>query len=97
MDVTGYSHKYAIGLLNQAPEGKLTIQRSRLPQYGPQVQQALLLTCKEVKRICAKHLISFCFLPLLRLLSHGPLHMTQENRSHPFSMRVTIVERILCC
>jgi hypothetical protein len=39
--VTGYARKYAIGLLNQIPQGKRTIQRRRLPRYGPEVQQAL--------------------------------------------------------
>ena len=57
--VTGYARKYAIGLLNQELEGKRTIQRRRVPRYGPEVQQALLTAWKAAKHICAKRLIPF--------------------------------------
>jgi hypothetical protein len=40
---TGYTRKYAIALLNHGEHGQQTIQRHRLPQYGPAVQQALFV------------------------------------------------------
>ena len=43
---TGYARKYAIGLLNRAPEGKHALERRRLPHSGAEVQQALLEACK---------------------------------------------------
>jgi len=50
--MTGYARKYAIRLLNQAPEGKRVIQRQRLPRYGPQVQHALVLVWEASRYIC---------------------------------------------
>jgi hypothetical protein len=40
---TGYVRKYAIQLLNHPEEPKPRGQQARLPHYGPEVQQALLL------------------------------------------------------
>ncbi len=39
---TGYIRKYAIELLNHGEHGQETIQRLRLPQYGPSVQTAAI-------------------------------------------------------
>ena len=52
--MTGYARKYAIHLLNHAPQGKRTIHRRRQPRYGSQVQHALLLAWKAARSICAK-------------------------------------------
>jgi hypothetical protein len=40
---TGYTRKYAVELLNHGKHDQQTIQRRRLPQYRPAVQQALFL------------------------------------------------------
>jgi len=40
VEMTGYARKYAIGLLNQETQGRLTIRRPRQPRYGSEVQQA---------------------------------------------------------
>jgi hypothetical protein len=93
--LTDYARKYAIGLLNQELEGKRTIQRQRLPCYGPEVQQALLTAWKAAKHICAKRLIPFLptFVPLLE--QHGYLHLTQESRSRLLQVSATTAERWL--
>jgi hypothetical protein len=41
---TGYARKYAIRLLNHPVDLKLTIERSRPPHYGPEVQQGYCLS-----------------------------------------------------
>ena len=38
VEVTGYTRKYAIRLLNEVAEGKRAIQRRRRPRYGVEVQ-----------------------------------------------------------
>jgi hypothetical protein len=63
--LTGYVRKYAIQLLNHPEEPKPRSQQARLPHYGLEVQQALLLAWKAGNQICAKRLIPF--LPTLRL------------------------------
>ena len=54
---TGYTRKYVIELLNHREHGQETIQRRRLPQYRPRVQQALFLTWKATHYVCAKRLL----------------------------------------
>jgi len=43
---------YAIRLLNQAPQGKRTIQRRRQPRYDQEVRQALVEAWKAARHIC---------------------------------------------
>ena len=60
--MTGYARKYVIRLLNEAneaSEGKRIIQRRRVPRYGPEIQQALVVTWKAARHICTKRLIPF--------------------------------------
>jgi hypothetical protein len=57
---TGYARKYAIGLLNQQAPGKQRIVRRRLPRYGPQVQQALLLAWKTTSVLWSKRMERLC-------------------------------------
>ena len=73
---TDYTRKYAIKLLNHAEYGQQTIQRRRLPQYGPAVQQALFLSWKAAHYVCAKRLLPS--LPTLE--QHGHLCLTEEER-----------------
>jgi len=89
---TGYARKYAI---NQAPEGKRTIQRSRLSRYGPEVQQALLEAWKVAKHICAKRLIPFLPTLVTTLERHGHLQLTNESRGRLLAVSATIAERCL--
>ncbi len=93
--VTGYARKYAIGLLNRAPEGKRTIQRRRFPRYDPEVLQALLEAWKAARHICPKRLIPYLPTLLAALERHGHLHLSQESRSHLLSMSAATAERLL--
>jgi hypothetical protein len=54
-----YVRKYAIHLLNHPEETEPRSQRAHLPQYGSEVQLALLLAWKASNQICAKRLIPF--------------------------------------
>ena len=49
--MTGYVRKYAIQLLNHPKMLKPQSEQSRLPHYGPEVQQALLLAWKAANQI----------------------------------------------
>lgn len=93
--VTGYACKYAIGLLNRVPEGKRTIQRRRMPRYGPEVQQALLEAWKAARHICARRLIPYLPTLVAALERHGHLQLSQQSRSHLLAMSVTTAERCL--
>jgi hypothetical protein len=81
--ITGYSRKYAIGLLNHPEKSKQTIQRSRLPLYGSEVQQALFLAWKATRHVCAQRLMPFLpeLIPLLERCGH--LALTEEHRRPP--------------
>jgi len=93
--VTGYARKYAIRLLNKAPEGKRTIQRRRSPHYGSQVQHALVKAWKAARCICTKRLIPFLPTLVAALERHGHLQLTQENRNRLLQMSPTTAERLL--
>ena len=77
---TGYTRKYAIALLNHGELGQQSIQRRRLPQYGPAVQQALFLAWKATHYVCAKRLLPS--LPRLVTLLEGLVgrQVTTETR-----------------
>lgn len=92
---TGYARKYAIRLLNQAPTGKRTIQRRRLPRYGQEVQQALVEAWKATRYICAKRLIPYLPTAVAALERHGHLQLTSESRSRLLAMSVSTAERCL--
>jgi hypothetical protein len=93
--VTGYARKYAIQLLNQAPEGKRTIRRRRSSRYGSGVQQALLEAWKATKRICPVRLIPYLPTLVADLERHGHLDLTEESRSRLLSMSARTAERLL--
>ena len=95
MTMTGYARKYAIRLLNQAPEGKRVIQRQRLPRYGPQVQYALVLAWEASRYICAKRLIPFLPTCVAALEHHGHLQLTEESRSQLLQISTSTAERFL--
>ncbi len=93
--VTGYACKYAIRLLNQAPQGKRTIQRRRQPRYDQEVQQALVQAWKAARHICAKCLIPFLPTLVAALERHGHLHLSEETRRQLLSMSPATADRIL--
>jgi hypothetical protein len=77
---TGYSRKYAIELLNHGEHGQQTIQRRRLPQYRPSVQQALFLAWKAAHYVCARRLLPSLPTLVTLLEQHGHLCLTEEER-----------------
>ncbi|HLW00830.1 MAG TPA: hypothetical protein VKT82_19380 [Ktedonobacterales bacterium] len=76
---TGYACKYATRLLRHQLEPKLTIQRTRAPHYGPDVQQALQLVWTAANQVCAKRQIPFLPTLVASLERHGHLHLTEES------------------
>jgi hypothetical protein len=93
--ITSYARKYAIQLLNHPGEPKPRSQRARLPHYGPEVQQALLLAWKAANQICAKRLIPFLPTLVEALERHGHLHLTEECRNQLLSISATTADRLL--
>ena len=92
---TGYTRKYAIGLLNHGEHGQQTIQRRRLPRYRPPVQQALFLAWKATHYVCAKRLLPSLPTLVMLLEQHGHLCLTEEERRQLFAMSVSTAERFL--
>ena len=95
VDITGYVRTYAIHL-NHPGDPEPRSQQARLPQYGSEVQQALLFAWKAANQICAKRLIPF--LPTLveaasaawACASHGV-----ESRNHLLFLSATTADRFL--
>jgi hypothetical protein len=92
---TGYARKYAIRLLSHPVAAKLTIERPRAPQYGPEVQQALHLAWTAANHICAKRLIPFLPTLVESLERHGHLHMSADCRIQLLSMSPATADRML--
>ena len=92
---TGYTRKYAIALLNHGKHDQQIIQRRRLPQYRPPVQQALVLAWKATHYVCAKRLIPSLPSLVALLEGHGHLQLTEEERRQLLAMSVSTAERFL--
>ena len=92
---TGYTRKYAIALLNHGEHGQQTIQRRRLPQCRPAVQQALFLAWKATHVVCAKRLLPSLPRLVTLLEQHGHLQLTEEERRQLLAMSVSTAERFL--
>ena len=92
---TGYTRKYAIALLNHGEHGQQTIQRRRLPQYRPAVQQALFLAWKATHYVCAKRLLPSLPRLVTLLEQHEHLQLTEEERRQVLTMSVSTAERFL--
>jgi site-specific recombinase XerD len=92
---TGYSRKYAIELLNHGEHSQETIQRRRLPQYRPAVQQALFLVWKATHYVCAKRLLPSLPSLVALLERQGRLQLTEEERRQLLAMSVSTAERFL--
>jgi hypothetical protein len=92
---TGYSRKYAIALLNHGEQDQQTIQRRRLPQYRPPVQQALFVAWKATHCVCAKRLLPSLpgLVALLERQEH--LQLTKEERRQLLAMSVSTAECLL--
>jgi len=95
VEMTGYARKSAIRLLNHPLSDTDTIQRSRLPLYGPEVQQALFLAWKAANYICAKRLVPFLPTLVPSLERHGHLQISEEHRHQLLSMSSATAERFL--
>ena len=93
--VTGYARKYAIGLLNHLPEGKRTMVRPRLPRYGAEVQQALMVAWKAAKHICVKRLIPFLPTLVAALERHGHLQLSEACRTQLLRISPATAQRLL--
>ena len=92
---TGYTRKYAIELLNHGNHDQQTIQRRRLPQYRPAVQQALFLAWKATHYVCAKRLLPSLPSLVALLEGQGHLQLTEEERRQLLAMSVSTAERFL--
>src|SRR5260370_30395399 len=93
--MTGYARKSAIRLLNHPLQGTGIIQRSRLPLYGPEVQEALFLAWKAANYICAKRLVPFLPTLVPSLERHGHLQISEGHRTQLLSMSSATAERFL--
>jgi site-specific recombinase XerD len=95
VEITGYARKSAIRLLNHPSPSSGLIQRSRLPLYGPEVQQALFLAWKAADYICAKRLVPFLPTLVPSLERHGHLQISEAHRGELLTMSSATAERLL--
>ncbi len=91
---TGYARKYALWLLNHVEE-VFTPPTALRRQYGPEVEEALVLAWKTLNRICAKRLIPFLPDMLENLEEEGHVQLSQEHRSRLLSMSAATADRLL--
>ncbi|HEU5377011.1 MAG TPA: tyrosine-type recombinase/integrase [Ktedonobacteraceae bacterium] len=92
---TGYTRKYAIELLNHGAFDQQTIQRHRLPQYCPAVQQALFLAWKATHYVCAKRLLPSLPGLVAVLERQGHVQLTEEEHRQVLAMSLSTAERYL--
>src|SRR5258708_29473811 len=92
---TGNTRKYAIELLNHGEYNQQTLQRRRLPQYGPAVQQALFLAWKATHYVCAKRLLPSLRSLVALLEQQGYLQLTEEEHRQLLAMSLSTAERLL--
>lgn len=95
VEMTGYARKYAIGLLNQEPQGPPTIRRPRQSRYDSEVQQALGVAWRATRYICAKRLIPFLPELLPYLERKGRVQLNAEQRGQLLMMSSATAERFL--
>jgi hypothetical protein len=93
--LTGYVRTYAMWLLNHPVESRPRGPQARLPHYGPEVQQALLLAWKAANQICSKRLIPFLPTLVEALERQGHLHLSEECRHQLLSISATTADRLL--
>jgi hypothetical protein len=92
---TGYARKYAIRLLHHPGDPQLTIQRPRVPRYGPAVQEALHVAWTAANQICTKRLMPFLPTLVASLERHEHLHLTEQCRRQLLSMSPATADRLL--
>jgi site-specific recombinase XerD len=92
---TSYARPTAIRLLNHPPSDAQVLRRSRLPIYGPEVQQALFLAWKASHYVCAKRLLPSLPTLMELLEQYGHLHVTEEHCRQILAMSVSTAERLL--
>jgi hypothetical protein len=92
---TGYARKYAIRRLNHPGVLQVEIERSRVPRYGPAVQEALHLAWLAANRICAKRLVPFLPTLVEALERHGHLQLTPEVRTQLLTISSATADRLL--
>jgi hypothetical protein len=91
---TGYARTYARWLLNHSEEVFAPPTALRR-QYGPEVEEALVLVWKTLNRICAKRLIPFLPDILEILEEEGHVQLSKEHRSLLLSMSAATADRLL--
>ena len=94
VQATGYARKYARWLLNHVEEAFVPPTALRR-QYGPEVEEALVLVWKTLNRICAKRLIPFLPDILETLEEEGHVQLSKEHRGQLLSMSAATADRLL--
>ena len=76
-------------------EGKPPVQKARLRQYGPEVQESLVQVWEQANRICSKRLIPFLSTFVEALERHGQLHLEEACREQLLRMSAATADRLL--
>jgi len=92
---TGYSRKYAIGLLKLPVVARVKKKRGRRKRYGKDVQEALLVAWAAANYIASKRLAPFLCELVPVLEHHGHLELTSEVREQLLSISPATIDRLL--
>src|SRR6185503_19945569 len=92
---TGYDRKYAIRLLTNPVKPPAPIKRTRIPRYGPAVEEALRIAWAASNGICAKRLVPFLVELVPILERHGHLSLTDSVREQLLTLSPATADRRL--
>jgi hypothetical protein len=95
VELTGYSEKHAIKLLNHGFAPASDQRRGRRPQYDDEVKRALIKLWQASGCLCSKRLVPFLgdLLPILE--RHGHLCVLEPARTLLLSISASTADRLL--
>jgi hypothetical protein len=92
---SGYNRKYAIALLNRAPQEHVPAARNRSRVYGKDVQVALKQIWIAANCICAKRFVPFLPSLIESMERFGHLELSKRVRKKLLCMSVSTADRLL--
>jgi hypothetical protein len=93
-EITGYTRKHAIFLLNNPDTLKNKVRRKRKSKYSHLVD-TLTFVWATANFLCGKRLKPFMEFLVDSLIRHGELHISEDDRALLISMGASTIDRLL--